>query len=142
MEGANPYLRTRRTTPRNVQPGSFYRRLQPIGKGKARRPYEFGCKVSIAVMHRHGLVVGARSFPGNPYDGHTLAEQIEQTTVLLQDIGVKPSTAIVDLGYRGVDADIAPVQLLHRGKSKTLTAAQRAWLRRRGVRRSSRPSGT
>jgi IS5 family transposase len=48
-------------------------------------------------------MVGARSFPGNPYDGHTLAEQLEQTNNLLQDIGVKPTTAIVDLGYRGVD---------------------------------------
>jgi IS5 family transposase len=44
-------------------------------------------------------MVGARSFPGNPYDGHTLAAQLEQTTTLLQDIGVKPSTAVVDLGY-------------------------------------------
>jgi IS5 family transposase len=76
-------------------------------------------------------MVGARSFPGNPYDGHTLAAQLEQTTTLLQDIGVKPSTAVVDLGYRGVDAEVAPVQLIHRGKCKTLTATQRAWLRRR-----------
>ncbi len=85
----------------------------------------------MAVTHRHGLMVGARSFPGNPYDGHTLAAQLEQTTTLLQDIGVKPTTAVVDLGYRGVDAQIAPVQLVHRGRSKTLSAAQRAWLRRR-----------
>jgi IS5 family transposase len=105
--------------------------VECIGKGKARRPYEFGVKVSVAVTHRHGLMVGARSFPGNPYDGHTLAAQLEQTTTLLQDIGVKPTTAVVDLGYRGVDAAIAPVQLIHRGKSKTLTTAQRTWLRRR-----------
>ena len=51
-----------------------------IGKGKARRPYEFGVKVSLAVTHKQGLMVGARSFPGNPYDGHTLAAQLEQTT--------------------------------------------------------------
>jgi IS5 family transposase len=105
--------------------------VECIGKGKARKPYEFGVKVSVAVTHRHGLMVGARSLPGNPYDGHTLAEQLEQTTTLLQDIGVKPTTAIVDLGYRGVDVDIAPVQLIHRGKAKTLTTAQRAWLTRR-----------
>ncbi len=105
--------------------------VECIGKGKARRPYEFGVKVSVAVTHRQGLMVGARSFPGNPYDGHTLAAQLEQTTTLLQDIGVKPTTAVVDLGYRGVDAEIAPVQLVHRGKSKTLTVTQRAWLRRR-----------
>jgi hypothetical protein len=38
------------------------------------------------------LVVGARTFPGNPYDGHTLAPQIEQTTKLLEKIGVTPTT--------------------------------------------------
>ena len=57
--------------------------VECIGKGKARRPYEFGVKVSVAVTHKQGLMVGARSFPGNPWDGHTLAEQIEQSTILL-----------------------------------------------------------
>jgi hypothetical protein len=28
--------------------------------------------------------VGARAFEGHPYDGHTLAEQIEQTTILIE----------------------------------------------------------
>jgi IS5 family transposase len=102
-----------------------------IGKGKARQPYEFGVKVSLAVTHQHGLMVGARSFPGNPYDGHTLAAQIEQTTNLLQDIGIKPTTAIVDLGYRGVDKDVAPVEVIHRGKFKSLSPTQRSWLKRR-----------
>jgi IS5 family transposase len=105
--------------------------VECIGKGKARKPYEFGVKVSLAVTHQHGLMVGARSFPGNPYDGHTLGEQLEQTNTLLQDIGVKPTTAVVDLGFRGVDADCAPVQLIHRGKFKSLDAQQRRWLKRR-----------
>jgi IS5 family transposase len=96
-----------------------------------RRSYEFGVKVSLAVTHKSGLMVGARSFPGNPYDGHTLAAQLGQTTTLLQDIGVKPTTAVVDLGYRGVELDVAPVQVIHHGKSKTLTAIQRRWLKRR-----------
>lgn len=88
-------------------------------------------KVSLAVTHQHGLMVGARSFAGNPYDGHTLAAQIEQTNTLLQDIGVKPTTAIVDLGYRGVDKELAPVELIHRGKFKSLTPKQKTWLKRR-----------
>ena len=99
--------------------------------GKARQPYEFGVKVSLAVTHKQGLMVGARSFPGNPYDGHVLGAQLEQTTTLLQDIGVKPTTAVVDLGFRGVDAEVAPVQVIHRGKSKTLSDMQRRWLKRR-----------
>jgi len=105
--------------------------VECIGKGKARKPYEFGVKASIAITHRHGLMVGARTFPGNPYDGHTLAQQLEQTCTLLEDIGVTPHTAIVDLGFRGVDCDVAPVLLLHRGKSKSLTEQQRRWLKRR-----------
>ena len=105
--------------------------VECIGKGKARKPYEFGVKASLAVTHGKGLVVGARTFPGNPYDGHTLASQLEQTATLLQDIGVRPTTAVVDLGYRGVDEDVPTVQVIHRGKAKRLTARQKAWLKRR-----------
>jgi IS5 family transposase len=105
--------------------------VECIGKGKARKPYEFGVKVSLAITHRSGLMVGARSFPGNPYDGHTLAEQLEQTNNLLQDVGTQPTTAVVDLGFRGVDEACAPVQIIHRGKFKSLGAQQRQWLKRR-----------
>jgi IS5 family transposase len=105
--------------------------VECIGKGKARKPYEFGVKVSLAVAHKSGLIVGARSFPDNPFDGHTLSAQLEQTSTLLQDLGVTPKVAVVDLGYRGVDADIAPVELIHRGKYKSLNALQRRWLKRR-----------
>ena len=100
--------------------------VECIGKGKARKPYEFGVKVGIAVTARKGLVVGARSFPGNPYDGDTLAEQLEQAEIVS---GHKPTTAIVDLGYRG--REIEGVTVLHRGKPKTLTRRQWAWVKRR-----------
>jgi IS5 family transposase len=52
---------------------------------------------------------------------------------LLQDLpGIsKPKTVLADLGYRGVDADIAPVHLIHRGKHTTLSSTQRRWLKRR-----------
>ena len=46
--------------------------------GKAHRPYEFGVKVSIATtLHRSKggqFALHAKALPGNPYDGHTLAE--------------------------------------------------------------------
>ncbi len=70
-----------------------------ISKGKARTPYEFGVKVSVATTLREGLVVGMRSMPGNPYDGHTLAETLEQVGILAER---QPHTAIVDRGYKGV----------------------------------------
>ena len=44
------------------------------------------------------LVVGMRSMPGNPYDGHTLHEAIEQVEILADK---RPGMAVVDKGYRG-----------------------------------------
>jgi IS5 family transposase len=83
------------------------------------------------VTHKSGLMVGARTFPGNPYDGHILAAQLEQTGILLEDVGRIPKEVVVDLGYRGVDHDNPKVQIIHRGNYKSLTAQQRQWLKRR-----------
>lgn len=105
--------------------------VECISKGKARKPYEFGVKASIAVTHKQGLVIGARTFPGNPYDGHVLAEQLEQTAILLEDTGTRPKQVFVDLGYRGVDQDNPDVEIIHRGKIKSLTQPQRRQLKRR-----------
>lgn len=105
--------------------------VECIGKGKARKPYEFGIKVSLATAHKQGLIVGVKSFSNNPYDGHTLAEQIEQTNILLMDQNVGVKTVYVDLGYRGVDESLKDVTIIHRGKTKTLTKQQRTALKRR-----------
>jgi transposase, IS5 family len=102
-----------------------------ISKGKARTPYEFGVKVGIASTLRGNLIVGARAFHGNPYDGHTLAEQLEQATILMQDSTARPATAFVDLGYRGVDADNPSVHIVHRGKAKRISEQERKLLKRR-----------
>jgi IS5 family transposase len=56
--------------------------VECIGKGKARKPYEFGVKSALVVSHQHGLMLGARTFPGNPYDGHILSAVLEQATNL------------------------------------------------------------
>jgi IS5 family transposase len=124
-------IRTQKTKDKNKLYAMHAPEAECIGKGKARKPYEFGVKASIAVTHGKGLMVGARTFPGNPYDGHTLAAQIEQTATLLENIGAKPTTAVVDLGYRGVDDDVPTVNVIHRGKAKRLTARQKTWLKRR-----------
>jgi IS5 family transposase len=124
-------IRTQQRNSKNKLYALHAPEVECIGKGKARKPYEFGVKAGIVVTHRHGLIAGARTFPGNPYDGHALAEQLQQTEVLLQDIGVVPKTVVVDLGFRGVDATVPDVQLLHRGKSRSLTAQQLRWVKRR-----------
>lgn len=105
--------------------------VECICKGKARKRYEFGVKVGLVTTHKQGLIVGAKRFPGNPYDGHTLPEQFAQTARLLKDVGRKPKQAIVDLGYRGVDASHPEIDIIHRGKARSLTVRQRRWLKRR-----------
>jgi len=105
--------------------------VECIGKGKARKPYEFGVKNAVVVSHRHGLMLGARTFPGNPYDGHILSAVLEQATNLTQDLSVKLRQVVVDLGFRGVDADNPDKQIIHRGKFKSLSPQQKGWLRRR-----------
>lgn len=102
-----------------------------ISKGKAKTPYEFGVKVGVASTLKGNLIVGARAFHGNPYDGHTLGEQLEQATILMQDSAFKAATAFVDLGYRGVDADLPGVHIVHRGKSKRISEQDRKLLKRR-----------
>ena len=124
-------LRTQQPKDKNKLYAMHAPEVECIGKGKARQPYEFGVKASIAVTHRSGLVVGARTFPGNPYDGHILSAQLEQTGILLEDVGRAPKQVVVDLGFRGVDADNPGVQIIHRGKFKSMTQQHRRWLKRR-----------
>jgi transposase, IS5 family len=72
--------------------------VECIGKGKLNKPYEFGNKVSIAVSGRGNFVLSAKSFHGNPYDGHTLAQTVESVRKLTE---VKIAKIFVDLGYKG-----------------------------------------
>jgi IS5 family transposase len=95
--------------------------VQCIAKGKSRTRYEFGAKVGIALTLKRNLIVGARHFKGNPYDGHTLNEQIEQANILMQDTQAHIDQAFVDLGYRGVDRDNPGIDIAHRGKKKQLS---------------------
>jgi IS5 family transposase len=105
--------------------------VECVGKGKARKPYEFGVKSAVVVSHKHGLMVGARTFPGNPYDGHILSAVLEQASNLMQDVGTTLKHIVVDLGFRGVDANNPGMTIIHRGKFKSLSAIERRWLKRR-----------
>jgi IS5 family transposase len=105
--------------------------VQCINKGKSRNPYEFGVKLGIATTLKGTLIVGDRAFPGNPYDGHTLNEQVEQASILMQATDMRPETAYVDLGYRGVDKDNLDIDIKHRGKFKSLTVEEKKSLKRR-----------
>lgn len=99
-----------------------------ISKGKARVRYEFGCKVSVATTLDEGFVVGMRSFPGNPYDGHTLNEALEQVEILTDQ---RPDLAVVDRGYRG--HGVEATRVLISGTRRGLTPKLIADLRRRSA---------
>lgn len=53
-------------------------KVECITKGKAHKPYEFGVKIDVVSTSKESIVVGMKSLPGNPYDGHTLQESLEQ----------------------------------------------------------------
>ena len=104
--------------------------VECIAKGKAGKQYEFGNKVSVAVTSRGGWFVGAKSFTGNPYDGHTLNAQMKQVDNL---IGHTVSQVHVDMGYRGHDYDGAvPVHVDKRQRGRTRPALWR-WMKRRAA---------
>lgn len=90
--------------------------VECIGKGKARTRYEFGVKTSIATTNERckggQFVLGTMALPGNPYDGHSLADQIEQVSKLT---GVEVKRAYADRGYRGhgIERDGLDVTLSH-----------------------------
>jgi IS5 family transposase len=104
--------------------------VECIAKGKAGKPYEFGNKVSVAVTSRGGWLVGAKSFTGNPYDGHTLAEQMKQVRSM---IGDRVGEAHVDMGYRGHDYEgQATVHVDKRSRGRTARPLWR-WMKRRAA---------
>jgi IS5 family transposase len=109
--------------------------VECIGKGKARTRYEFGVKASIATTNERckggQFVLGARALPGNPYDGHTLAAQIDQSTRLS---GVEVKRVYADRGYRGhgIERDGLDITLSHT-RGITSPTIRREMRRRNGI---------
>jgi len=105
--------------------------VECISKGKAHKKYEFGVKVSVAATSLEGIVIGMRSMPGNPYDGHTLRESIEQAQrIIARDLD---GDVFVDRGYKGHDYDgRATVHIVGRIKRNVRDAASR-WRKRRAA---------
>ena len=124
-------IRTQQRSDKNKLYALHAPEVECIGKGKARKPYEFGVKSAVVVSHKDGLMLGARTFPGNPYDGHILSAVLEQATNLTQDVGLKIKHVMVDLGFRGVDGANPDKEIIHRGKFKSLSKQQKRWLKRR-----------
>lgn len=104
--------------------------VECLAKGKAHKPYEFGVKVSLATTLTRSFVVGMQALAGNPYDGHTLAGQLEQVERLT---GQRPGRCIVDLGYRGHGVEATDTDVLVSRQRRPLTRALKRALRRRNA---------
>ena len=109
--------------------------VECIGKGKAHAPYEFGVKVSIATtLHRSkgGLfALHAKALPGNPYDGHTLAEIIPD---MEKTIGNSIDRLLADAGYRGHNAPPTHTfKIYTTGQKRRMTPAIKREMRRRAA---------
>src|SRR6188472_979703 len=104
-----------------------------IGKGKASAPYEFGVKVSIVTTNARApggqFVLHAKALPGNPYDGHTLRDVIDQTQKLT---GREIERAYVDKGYRGHDTE-NPRRVFISGQKRGVFGRIKRELRRRSA---------
>jgi IS5 family transposase len=95
-------------------------------KGKARTPYEFGVKVSITTTHKEGPLVDMHKIPGNPYDGRTLAEALEQTAILGDGyVGSRHRR------YKGVEID--GVNIYHPSLRRGITRYLGVMIRRRSA---------
>jgi IS5 family transposase len=109
--------------------------VECIGKGKARTRYEFGVKASIATTNERckggQFVLGAMALPGNPYDGHSLAGQIDQVASLTR---VDVKRAYVDRGYRGhgIERDGLAITLSHT-RGITSPTIRKEMRRRNGI---------
>ncbi len=104
-----------------------------IGKGKAHKPYEFGVKVSLTTTNKRckggQFILHAKALPGNPYDGHTLREVIEETEALT---GREIERVYVDKGYVGHDAP-KPLRVFKSGQKRGVHGQIKKELRRRSA---------
>ena len=102
-----------------------------IAKGKAHKRYEFGVKTGLVTSARLNWILGARTFPGNPYDGHTLQQALEQAKRIT---GVEPEQACADLGYRKSGYEGAcDIQIVNRFRKTPDRSLLRWWKRRSAI---------
>ena len=69
-----------------------------IAKGKAHKKFEFGSKVSFAVVPGVNIIVGVKNFNGNPHDSTTLEPTLNHVEKIC---GKQFKNALVDRGYKG-----------------------------------------
>jgi len=105
--------------------------VECIAKGKVHKKYEFGCKVSMVSSSRGNWILAMDALHGNPFDGHTLKNALEQAK---KHTGWQPLHAYCDKGYRGVAKDIPDTEIHLSGKKKkSMKASLWRWFARRSA---------
>jgi len=105
--------------------------VECIAKGKVHKKYEFGCKVSLVSSSRDNWILGIDAVHGNPFDGHTLKNALQQVK---QITGWQPLHAYCDKGYRGVSREIPDTEVHLSGKKKkSMKASLWKWFARRSA---------
>jgi len=124
-------LLTQKWTDKNKLYSLHAPEVECIGKGKAHKKLEFGCKVSVATTSRDNWIVGIEALHNNPFDGHTLKGALEQVKRL---VGWPAQNAYCDKGYKGNPKQLGEtaVHLATRRKS-SMKPSEWRWFKRRSA---------
>lgn len=99
-----------------------------ISKGKAGKPYEYGCKVSLILTHKQGLALSSQALHENQFDGHTLGSSLKKAE---ENSRVLIDQAFVDKGYKG--HGVEDKQVYMSGQKRGITRALKKQLKRRSA---------
>ena len=107
--------------------------VECIAKGKARSPYEFGCKVSLAINVNPAkgghFILSSKALHGKPYDGHTLEGTVKHAEEMT---GSNASKVYVDKGYKGEYAK-KDLRVYISGQRRGVFGKMKAELKRRSA---------
>ena len=105
-----------------------------IAKGKAHKQYEFGNKVGLMINPKNLIILGVKTFLGNPHDSRTIEPLLDQ---MEENLGYKPKEVVYDKGGRG-KTQIKGVKISTPGKPlKKDTAYQKRMKRKKFRRRAA-----
>jgi transposase, IS5 family len=104
--------------------------VECIAKGKVHQRYEFGCKVGFVTSAKGNWILSAKAFTGNPYDGHTLQDNLKQTE---QFTKMKIQQATCDQGYRGHGIKDTKINIVPKHKKKASQSVRHWWKRRNAI---------
>ena len=99
-----------------------------LSKGKAGKPYEFGCKVSLVTTHKQGLALSSQALIENQFDGHTLDKSLKKAEEITV---IKIEKGFVDKGYKGHGVEDTEIYIS--GQKRGITRALRQKLKRRSA---------